>query len=127
MGNLTSHVSRHELACRCGCGFDAVDLELAGVIEDCVSHFEAVVGHRLAVHFNSGNRCAGYNGTVNGAAAGSQHTKGIACDFRISGVPADTVADYLEGRFPDRYGIGRYMGRTHIDVRLGMARWDKRK
>jgi hypothetical protein len=38
----------------------------------------------------------------------------------------DKVADYLEEKYPDKYGIGRYIGRTHLDIRKTKARWDNR-
>jgi hypothetical protein len=48
-------------------------------------------------------------------------------DFWIKDVHADDVADYLESKYPSKYGIGRYVGRTHVDVRSDKAyRWDYR-
>jgi hypothetical protein len=41
-------------------------------------------------------------------------------------VTSDDVAEWLERVFPNKYGIGRYKGRTHIDTRRGKARWDAR-
>ena len=56
----------------------------------------------------------------------SKHLDGLAADFIVRGVAADDVATYLEQQYPDRYGIGRYTGRTHLDVREDKARWDRR-
>jgi uncharacterized protein YcbK (DUF882 family) len=111
---------RSEFACQCGCGFDAVDAELLEVLTDLREHFDR------PVIINSGNRCQAHNASIGGSAPNSKHTKGIAADVRVKGVHADDVADYLENKYPNKYGIGRYIGRTHIDVRETLARWDYR-
>lgn len=113
------YFDRKEFACQCGCGFDSVDVELLFVLIDIREHFDK------PVHINSGNRCVQHNSAVGGS-IGSQHIKGKAADIRVHGVHADKVADYLEEKYPYKYGIGRYTGRTHIDVRPITARWDYR-
>lgn len=119
MNQISKHFTRSEFACRCGCGFAAVDVELLVVLTDLRQHFDAPVG------INSGCRCASHN-RAEGGELGSKHTMGIAADIRVAGVHADRVADYLEQQYHDRYGIGRYIGRTHIDIRDIKARWDNR-
>lgn len=120
-GQLSSNFWRHEFACRCGCGFDSVDAELIRVLED----LRAKLGGRR-VHINSGCRCPEQNYHEGGSLL-SLHMEGKAADIRVDGVGADTVADCLEDLYPACYGIGRYDGRTHIDVRPVAMRWDKRK
>lgn len=131
MGDLSKNWSRKEFACKCGCGFDTVDHELITVLQDVIDHFaylhpdDAVRGH-----INSGCRCDTHNRKIGGSSR-SQHVRGRAADFRVSvagvDLPADLIADYLEQKYPDKYGIGRYDGRTHVDTRTnGPARWDKR-
>jgi uncharacterized protein YcbK (DUF882 family) len=111
---------RHEFACKCGCGFDVVDVELLAVLEYVRDHFE-----RRPVIITSGCRCEMHNKTVGGSPR-SQHLLGKAADFKVVGVHPDAVADWLEQEFPGKYGIGRYDGRTHVDVRGWKARWDRR-
>jgi len=136
MGDLSKNFWRHEFACRGGapdgghpgedCGTDTMDAELIRVLEDVRGHFNQFSEERLGISINSGCRCPAHN-LNEGGSEGSQHLYGKACDFRMNGVPADAVADYLEKKYPDRYGIGRYHGRTHLDVRSGgPARWDRR-
>lgn len=126
MGNISKNLSRHEFACQCGCGFDTVDFELAQVIQDSADHFAEELGvEKVSVAINSGCRCEAHN-AAEGGSKGSKHKLGIAADYRIGGVTADAVADYLEKKYPNKYGIGRYNGRTHVDVRAGKARWDMR-
>lgn len=126
MGDISKNLSRREFACQCGCGFDTVDFELAQVIQATADHFAKKEGlPRVSVFINSGCRCEKHN-AAEGGSEGSKHKLGIAADYRIGDVTASDVADYLEKTYPDKYGIGRYNGRTHIDVRSGKARWDMR-
>ena len=121
--------TRKEYECKCEeCGFDTVDFELDIVMDDIRKHFDK------PVHINRGCSCVDHNDVVQLAynpdyifgTSDSQHLYGKACDFRVQDIHADKVADYLEEKYPNKYGIGRYNGRTHIDVRANKARWDKR-
>lgn len=116
-GQLSKHFKRREFACRCGCGFSTVDAELIRVLEDLREAFSG-----CGVIINSGCRCEVHNCAVGGS-AGSMHIEGKASDIVVQGVDAITVADCLEDKYPDRYGIGRYPNWTHIDVREDKARW----
>jgi len=133
MGDLSPRFSRAEFACPCGCGRDTVDHELIVVLERLGDHFSALhYDRRVKIHINSGHRCPAHNRAVGGSPK-SQHLQGKAADFWAEVVedsgdrklPDDVIADYLEEAYPARYGIGRYTGRTHLDVRAGVARWDK--
>ena len=125
MGNISKNLSRHEFSCKCGCGFDTVDFELARVLQEVVDHFQAQSDKDIRIHINSGSRCAGHNASEGGGLK-SQHLIGRAADFYLDHVHPDKVADYLEAKYHDKYGIGRYIGRTHFDSRGAMARWDNR-
>ncbi len=120
MGDLSKHFSRAEFSCSCGCGFDTVDAELIVKLEKARAFFDA------PLNINSGCRCKKKNKQVGGAEH-SPHLDGKAADIRVDAISADSVADYFERLYPEKYGIGRYYGRTHFDVRSGnAARWDKR-
>ena len=110
------HFTRKEFACKCGCGQDTVDYELVTVLDRMREYFG------VPIIINSGNRCKKYNKKVGGK-KNSQHLVSKAADVVVSGVDPEIVRDYLELRYPDRYGIGRYATFTHIDVRKGRARW----
>jgi uncharacterized protein YcbK (DUF882 family) len=142
-GQLSKHFWRSEFACRCGCGQDTVDGELIRVQEDMRAHFTEKYS-RARVTPTSGCRCRAYNEKVQHEnnpdyipfSSHSWHMTGKADDFIVERyvqrkciwvqVPPDEVADYLESEYPDSYGIGRYDDFTHLDVRPGKARWDKR-
>lgn len=124
MGDLTKNISRHEIACKCGCGYDTIDFETIKIVQETCDHFTNVSGsERVILDITSGARCAEHNNRVGGA-AGSQHPQNRAIDFRIRGVNPFKVYDYLNERFPNKYGLGRYKTFTHVDSRTtGMGRW----
>lgn len=113
---ISEHFDSKEFECRCGCGFKEVSKELLLVLETLRSHFNK------PVHINSGCRCDKHNKEVGGVPEGP-HTKGIAADIVVIGEREEDVVSYLESLYPNKYGIGRYEGRTHIDVRSKKARW----
>lgn len=115
----SKYFKRYEFACKCGCGFDVVDSELLEVLEGLREHFNN------PIIITSGNRCATHNNAIGGENK-SQHMLGKAVDIKIKDIHEDEVVAYLERHYSDMYGIGRYVGRTHIDVREQKARWDFR-
>ena len=126
---------REEWECPDQCGFSTVDIELLAVLMNVKQHFGRVLGYEATVIINSGCRCVAHNEVIQKRynanyvpfSSNSQHLYGIASDFVVKDVHADDVADYLEAKYPDRYGIGRYNGRTHFDAKPGRARrWDSR-
>ena len=118
MGDVSTHFSRKEFACKCGCGFDVVDAELLAVLEGARQYFGK------SVHIQSACRCLSRNLEVGGSLR-SQHMLGKAADVVVSGVNPLEVAEYFERLYKGRYGIGRYATFTHIDVRSSPARWDR--
>jgi uncharacterized protein YcbK (DUF882 family) len=117
MGDISPHFNRSEFACKCGCGFTAVDVELLGVLEDVRGHFNAPLTLDCVC------RCPTHNKAVGGVIH-SQHVQGIAADIKVTGYSPAVVADYLGSQYPKKYGVGRYSSFTHIDVRPGLARWN---
>ena len=144
MGDLSKRFSRSEFECPCGCNMKAVDYELITNLESLGDYFESLDPDciRVAIHINSGNRCATYDldmKLLNGYELKdkpSQHLFNWASDFWMEYVYPegtqrkrildDLVADKLEELYPNKHGIGRYKGRTHYDTRNGPARWDNR-
>jgi uncharacterized protein YcbK (DUF882 family) len=119
MGDLSKDFSRSEYACRCGCGFDTVDVELNRVMQDLRDHY----GRRITI--TGPNRCFTKNINTKGAARDSQHQFGKANDFVVDGISTEDVFDYLNLKYPSRYGIGLYAdpARVHLDIRPYRARW----
>ena len=117
---LSKHFKKREFACKDGCGLGLADgdvnPELVAVLEDVREHF----GRPVVI--NSGLRCQTHNKRVGGAPR-SQHLLGTAADIRVSGVNPSIVYHYLNTKYPDRYGVGKYKNFTHIDVRERKARF----
>lgn len=116
MGNISTHFSREEFACKCGCGYAAVDVELLRLLEEVREYFG------LPVHINSGCRCEAHNRAVGGSPK-SQHRFARAADIVIEGVHPDKIKEYFDREYPNSYGLGGYPGFTHIDTRDHKARW----
>jgi len=120
MGDLSKNFSRREFACKCFCGKDTVDAELILVLEEARLFFR-----NRSVIITSGVRCELHNQEVGGSPK-SLHLQGKAADIIVKGINSEIVHDHLYKKYPGKYGIGRYSGRTHIDVRPGEARWSGR-
>lgn len=116
MTRLSEHFNSTEFACKDGCGASDVNTELVTVLEDVRAHFNQ------PVYVVSGRRCTKHNNAVGGAKH-SQHLLGTAGDIKVKNVAPKVVADYLESKYPNKYGIGRYKTFTHIDIRKNKARW----
>ena len=123
MGDLTKNISRHEIACKCGCGLDAMDYITIKVVQETCDHYAKVMGiKKVVVAITSGCRCLDYNDSI-GSSPASQHPKCKAMDFVISGVSPLLVYEYLDNKYPDQYGMGKYNDFTHFDSRDVRARW----
>lgn len=117
MSKIGKWFSSEEVACRCGCGFDRVDKVLVEVLDDVRDHF----GKPVTV--TSACRCDEHNAKVGGS-PNSKHKLGIAADIRVKSISPEKVYTYLDDKYPNKYGIGKYKLFTHIDVRAGnKARW----
>lgn len=114
--NISQHFKRSEFACKCGCGQDTVDYGLVLALETLRNVFGS------PVIIGSGNRCHSYNKKIGGA-KNSQHLRGKAADFVVIGVSPAEIYHYLCCVFPHSYGIGKYRGFTHFDVRDNKSRW----
>lgn len=129
MGDLAKNISRNELACRCGCGFDSMDVETIEAVQDACRYFaDRLHVDRVTLRINSAARCLEYNRKP--AAEGgpgsndtSQHTKARAMDIRIEGVSPAELYHYFDTKYPGKYGVGLYASFVHIDTRGARARW----
>ena len=104
---LSRHFSRSEIACKCGCGLDAFDIELIKILELIRYHFN------VPVIINSGCRCEKHNKNIGGSPK-SQHLLCKAADIVVKGVDPKIVYDFLD-KF-HKGGLGLYGTFIHIDV-----------
>lgn len=110
MGDLSENFSRHEFACKCGCGHDTVDAELLDILEKIREHF----GRRMDI--NSGCRCHMHNRAIGGAPE-SWHIRGRAADVEVDGIKPSLVAEAAVQYGAS--GVKNYSEWTHIDTRTG--------
>jgi uncharacterized protein YcbK (DUF882 family) len=107
---------RNEFSCKCGCGFDTVDYMLMEELIEIRGEF----GEPLII--NSASRCVSHNKAVGGGPT-SQHLYGKAADFYVKNININILAHYVLNEYSDKYGIGVYSNRIHLDVRDTKARW----
>jgi uncharacterized protein YcbK (DUF882 family) len=114
---ISKYFSDDEIACKCGCGFKAIDPEVLKLADD-VREF---VG--MPITPSSGCRCASHNAAVGGE-PNSYHMRGMAIDLPVSDPKA--VYKYLTQKYGGRYGFGLYKTFVHVDCRPGKgARWKR--
>lgn len=107
---LNKYFKRSEFSCRCGCGFNTVDVELLEVLT------ELREACNNPVIINCGCRCPKHNKKVGGATK-SKHLRGIAADIRVKGLTSNTVYSYFNALYPKKYGLGLHATFLHIDIR----------
>jgi len=123
MGDLTPNISRHEISCNCGCGFDSIDYLTTLYVQQACDHFSAKLGHKCILNIHSGCRCPIWN-KHEGGAERSQHLFARAIDHDIEEITPLELAQYYLDRFPGVFGIGIYKTFVHFDTRTGLQ-WRK--
>jgi len=120
MDKISKNFRRSEFACKCGCGFDTVDVELLRILQKVHDHF------KTTVKINSGCRCIEHN-RREGGLPGSRHLIGKAADIYVKNHDPKKVMSYLTSIVSEKHcGLGLYETFVHIDVRGTRARWDGR-
>lgn len=110
MGDVSTNFNRSEFACKCDCGFNAVDVELLKLLETIRKRFNT------PITINSACRCEAHNESVGGAKR-SKHKLGVAADIEVHGVTPAEVFRFVDTYMPSKYGVKSYKAFTHIDVR----------
>ena len=88
MGDLSRNFSRHEFACKCGCG----EAEVSPLLIEQLQRLRDYTGE--PVRITSGRRCEAHNAAVGGA-KNSQHLLGLAADIRAEGWTAKDLLRVL--------------------------------
>lgn len=115
MSKISKYFTRAEVSCKCGCGFDSMDIETLKVADEAREYVGAPISPSSAC------RCHKHNKRVGGSKS-SLHKKARAMDLPVSDPKA--LYEYLDNKYPDRYGLGLYSTFVHIDTRTnGPARW----
>lgn len=112
MGDLTRHFSKHEFACKCGCGLNTIDLGLVYLLERVRQEYGG------AIIVTSGCRCPKHNVDAGGKpdSAHLPHENNVckAVDIKCeSSWERYKLVSLLDKRF-QRIGIGSDF--IHVDV-----------
>ena len=110
------HFKQYEFACKCGCGFDSINLKLVKILDGIRDHF----GQPIII--TSGCRCVKHNSRQKGSVPNSRHISGKAADIYVKNVSKSQVLAYCKelvrkGILRYTYTNNSYMGGTvHIDI-----------
>ena len=116
---ITDNLSTDEITCKCGCGFDKLDIKTARAFQK----IRDIVGEPLEI--SSGCRCKKHNKAVGGK-DGSYHPKAKALDIKTpKGWEYDKFHHLCENVIGIHGGVGYYNSHSfvHIDTRGYKARW----
>ncbi|WP_269519465.1 D-Ala-D-Ala carboxypeptidase family metallohydrolase [Alteromonas sp. BMJM2] len=110
MNSIAKHFLRSEFACKCGCGFDTVDVELLDILKWLRDYF----GEPITI--TSGCRCVAHN-AAEGGADQSFHLFGKAADIKVRNVSAREVYEALVENYTYQFGFIEYSSWVHVDSR----------
>ena len=115
-GDLSKHFSRSEFACKCGCGFDTVDVEL-------LNHLILIREYwQNPLVITSGCRCLAHN-TLVGGHYNSGHMRAEAVDFYIKNIEPEKIYTWLHKLNPDSLALGNGKTFTHLGLSKKKKRW----
>lgn len=120
MGDLSKHFSKHEFACKCGCGFGLKDGDVNPDLINRLEEIRTYFGKPISIL--SGCRCKKHNTKIGGAEH-SQHLLGTAADIIVKDTSPVKVFDYINRAYL-LGGTGKYRLFTHVDVRKNKAVWN---
>jgi hypothetical protein len=110
------YFKQSEFACKCGCGFDSINLNLVKILDEIREYF----GQPMTI--TSGCRCAKHNATLSGSVSNSRHISGKAADIQVKDTDKSKVLakckEYVKnGRARYTYTNNTNMGNSvHIDI-----------
>jgi zinc D-Ala-D-Ala carboxypeptidase len=111
MAQLVTNFTRDEVACKCGCGFNDIDMQFLLKIQ--AARTLSNVPFRLRAPSGSACRCAEHNISVGGS-EDSSHVKGLAMDIPYANSrECYLILDALIRVGFHRIGIGRSF--IHVD------------
>lgn len=130
MGDLSKSFNRSEFECNCGCGLNVIDYELITTFSWLENKLiRLLIVEDVYIVIKSGNRCPYWNGHEKGSKY-STHPDSFAADYKVfvtetgKQVSPKIIHNILDEKNPDKYGLGLYHNRNHLDVRQDKARWE---
>lgn len=117
MGDISAHLSKSEIRCKCGCGFE--DLK-----KPAIELFEAV-RHELGdkpLIVTSGCRCSRHSVAVGGR-SNDMHTRGLALDVRSDYYTPEQICAAAEKCGANGIGLMKRQGAAHFDAGDRVTPW----
>ena len=106
MGNLSKNFSASEFKCQCGCGLDTISaatvVSMQAIRDAAGAAVTVVSGLRCRYRNSQKSSVKGeepYEKGWLGDPSASDHTRGEAVDFRISGFSQDRAFEFLKGLY----------------------------
>jgi len=115
MGDLSTHFSRSEFACKCGCGLGLGDGDISPALVVLLEKIREDVGG--PVRLNSGCRCETHNKNEGGATF-SAHLLGQAADIQVEGGRHRFIVQH-SAHVHGAEGVGTARTFVHVDVHGG--------
>lgn len=109
----TEHFSQTKLECRgmaCDCTYPGMSAQTMAIVEDLRGHFGPLV-------VNSAYRCKTHNDSIPDSSDDSYHIKARAIDVKSPTHSPQAMYDYLDAKYPQRFGFGNYRTFVHVDDR----------
>lgn len=137
MGDMTRNFSRHEFACHCGCGLDAISPRLVDAVQELRDRLNILYASsddiprnpagEIPIRVSSGCRCERHNRHIGGSAT-SRHVKPCdAADVIAHGLTSaqlyDAALDVPILRMSGGLGVYPERGHLHVDLRGYPVRW----
>jgi len=117
MGDISAHLSKSEIRCKCGCGY-------ADLKKPAIELFEAV-RHELGdkpLIVTSGCRCTKHSIAVGGY-ANDMHTRGLALDVRSDYYTPEQICAAAEKCGANGIGLMKSKGAAHFDAGDRVKPW----
>ena len=114
---MTDHFNLNEFACKCGCGYDEIDLCLVQKLEAARKLYNS------PMVITSGCRCHNHNNKIGGSKT-SSHLRGVAVDIacKSSRDRIKMVECLLKSGFK-RIGIAKTFVHADVDTSKPHAMW----
>lgn len=117
MGDISAHLSKSEIRCKCGCGY-------ADLKKPAIELFEAV-RHELGdkpLIVTSGCRCSKHSVAVGGY-SNDMHTRGLALDVRSDYYTPEQICAAAEKCGANGIGLMKSKGAAHFDAGDRVKPW----
>ena len=118
--NVSKNFKVKEFRCQDGSDPVFIGEELLDVLQDLRDFYKAPVN----IEDHSAYRTPSHNKKVEGSSSNSRHMYAVAADLHVVGVSHKEVYNYLNKKYPNKYGIGLYSWGVHVDTRKEKSRWN---